>query len=397
VQRNKKWREVLMNSLAIRFRRTMLSTLRPLAGLAFYTHAGAGSLLSYASFALPLIPAIGVSAKESRIASRCIERNRGKRSMVQAVRSQPHGLSSTTSSGPRRLSGARHQIFVQIPAYRDRELGATLIDLYGNATAPERLRVSVLWQRSRDEILPEGVKKLPHLELIDVPFTNSRGCNWARSQVQKRWNGEKYTMLIDSHHRFVRDWDESLIGMHSGLLANGIRRPMITAYLPRYDPLMEPSGRQLCPYKIYPKGYEQGLLIHLTSHPVRNWTELKSPVPARFASGHFIFAAGDFNHSVRMDPGLYFTGDEVAISLRAHTHGYDLFHPHMVIGWHCYDRTSRIPHWIDHSKWWQRHEVSLSRLRRLFSRKLPGPFGLGTERTIESFEDRLLLPLIEDA
>jgi hypothetical protein len=259
------------------------------------------------------------------------------------------------------------------------------------------LRVSVLWQRSRDEHLPKEVWDLPTLELIDVPFEESRGCNWARSEVQKRWNGEQYTMLIDSHHRFARHWDESLICMHSDLLANGIRRPVLTAYLPKYDPLAVPSRRQMDPYKIYPKEYEQGLLIHLTSYPMLNWKELKSPIPAQFASGHFIFAAGEFNRSIRMDPRIYFTGDEVAISLRAHTHGYDLFHPHIVIGWHCYDRATRVPHWVDHATWRTRHEVSLSRVRRLFSLKLSGPFGLGTRRTLRSFEDKLLLPMIEHA
>lgn len=202
-------------------------------------------------------------------------------------------------------------------------------------------------------------------------------------------------MLIDSHHRFAKGWDETLIDMHRDLITNGSPRPMITAYMPRYDPQTDPLGRQERPYKIYPRGYEKGLLIHLTSYPLPQWTELKSPAPAQFVSGHFIFAAGDFNRHIPMDPSLYFTGDEVAISIRAHTHGYDLFHPHVVIGWHCYDRSSRIPHWKDDSNWWKRHESSLVRLRKLFTSKLKGPFGLGNRRSVSSFEERLLMPLLE--
>jgi hypothetical protein len=34
-------------------------------------------------------------------------------------------------------------VFIQIPAYRDRELAATVDDLFGQARHPERLRVVV--------------------------------------------------------------------------------------------------------------------------------------------------------------------------------------------------------------------------------------------------------------
>jgi hypothetical protein len=179
---------------------------------------------------------------------------------------------------------------VQIPAYRDRELATTLIDLYEKARNPGQLRVSVLWQRSGKEALPDAVRKLPRLDLVEVPFERSRGCNWARRQVQRRWTDEPYTLLVDSHHRFIEGWDTLLVGMHQDLLARGVSRPIITAYMPRYDPANDPGARQITPFRIYPKGYEAGLLIHLTSYPIRNWFQLKGPVPARFVSGHFIFA-----------------------------------------------------------------------------------------------------------
>jgi hypothetical protein len=293
------------------------------------------------------------------------------------------------------VKASHDRIFVQIPAYRDAELRATLIELYTKAERPDRLRVSVFWQRGPDEGMDAATRNLPHLELIEVSSRRSRGCNWARCQVQKRWRGEPYTLLIDSHHRFVEGWDCLLQGMHQELVKSGVHRPLLTSYMPRYEPLNDPVGRQSTPYRIYPKEYEAGLLIHLTSYPIRNWHDIRSPVPAQFASGHFIFAAGEFNQLVPMDPDLYFTGDEVAISLRAYTHGFDLFHPHLLIGWHCYDRATRIPHWDDHTTWWQRHRISLQRLRKLFSGSLRGQYGVGSQRSIEQFESQLLLPLVE--
>jgi len=288
------------------------------------------------------------------------------------------------------------RIFVQIPAYRDSELASTLLDLYRKAASPDRLRVSVHWQRAGAETLPAKVLRLPRLELIETPFERSRGCNWARSVVQKRWRDEPFTLFLDSHHRFVSGWDDLLFDMYDALRDRGVERPLLTAYMPSYSAECDPLGRQTEPYKIYPSGREAGLLIHLISHRIVRWTELNSPVPGTFISGHFIFARGQINADMPCDPRIYFTGDEVSMSLRAYTLGYDVFHPHRVIGWHCYDRSTRVTHWTDHHEWRQLHEQSMSRLRRLFAGRLRGRFALGRQRSRRSFEDSIYLPLIED-
>lgn len=255
----------------------------------------------------------------------------------------------------------------------------------------------MLWQKAPDETLPAAVRRLPGLELIEVPFEESQGVNWARIQLQARWSGEPYTLFLDSHHRFARGWDRMLMEMHSDLRAQGVERPLLTAYMPSYHPAIDPRGRRCRPYKIYPLRREAGLLVHLTSHPIEGWRHLAAPVPAEFASAHLIFTQGSFNEELRWDPDIYFAGDEVAMSLRAHTHGYDLFHPHRVVGWHCYDRGSRRPHWDDHLEWSDQQARSLRRLRRLFTGRLRGEFGLGAARPRRSFEDRLLVPLVERA
>jgi hypothetical protein len=270
-----------------------------------------------------------------------------------------------------------------------------LLDLYRKAANPDSLRVAVMWQHGEEERLPAAVELLPNLELISVPFEASRGCNWARLNLQRRWRGEPYTLFLDSHHRFVRGWDRTLIEMHTRLVEQGIERPLITGYMPSYDPLTYPAGRRRSPYKIYPSRRESGLLVHLTSYAIADWRGLAAPIPAEFASAHFIFARGRFNEDLRWDPRIYFSGDEVAMSLRAHTHGYDLFHPHVIVGWHCYDRRSRIPHWDDHAGWVAQQEKSLQRLRRLFTGRLRGRYGLGPARTRQSYEERLMVPLVD--
>jgi hypothetical protein len=289
------------------------------------------------------------------------------------------------------------EIYVQIPAYRDAELSATIIDLYGKAHRPGRLRTAIVWQHAEDETLSRAARALPGVEIIAVPHVESRGCNWARNLLQRRWNGEPYTLLLDSHHRFVSGWDTMLVGLHRELERAGVERPLLTAYLPAYLPEDDPGTRGRRPCKIYPLSREEGILVRLTSFPIPYWRTLDHPVEADFASLHFLFGRGEINNDLRFDPDIYFFGDEVITGLRAFTHGYDMYHPHRIVGWHCYDRRSRVPHWDDHSDWHLRHARGLAKMRRLLQGQVAGRYGLGRRRTLAQYEQRIMVPLIEAA
>ena len=264
-------------------------------------------------------------------------------------------------------------IFIQIPAYRDRELAATLTDLYRTASSANHLRVAVMWQRGLRESLPRSVRQLKNLEIYPVPARESLGPNWARRILQAQYQGEPYTLFLDSHHRFVRHWDVQLLRMFDHLLST-VAKPLITAYLPAYNPATDPQGRTNDVLKIYPLKRTEGLLTHLTGRalPFRSW--LKKPIPAGFLSLHFLFTTGLFNREIRFDPKIYFFGDEVLTGFRAFAGGYDLYHPHKVLGWHLYDRATRVTHWADHKGWAEAEAASFRKMRRVFE----GRTSLGT-------------------
>ena len=292
---------------------------------------------------------------------------------------------------------ANRRIFVQIPAYRDPELSPTLHDLFSKARNPEALRVAVLWQRAPDDRVEREVLRRKNLEIIDVSYRDSKGCNWARNVLQRLWKGEAYTLILDSHHRFAKNWDQKLIESHDALVQQGIERPILTAYLPPYNPLTEPHGRKNKPLKIYPFARSNGLLLRLIGRPILNWSTLSAPVAGDFVSLHCLFASGEFNRDVQFDPNCYFFGDEVSTSLRAFTHGYDVFHPHRVIGWHCYERAYRSTHWDDHDNWSGLEMSSMKRLRTLLSGRPMNLYGRGDRRSLREFEDKLLVKLCEEA
>jgi len=285
------------------------------------------------------------------------------------------------------------KIYVQIPAYRDTELGPTLLDLVEKAEEPEALRIGVLWQRAEGDTLPEAVRANPNVEILERPYQESGGCNWARAQLQSRWQGEAYTLFLDSHHRFIHAWDRHLIEMYETLKRTGVQKPLITAYLPPYDPSNDPDARSLDPLQIWGRSRERGMLIYLMAHPIPMWRSLEGPILARFASLHFVFADGTFNREIVLDEQVYFFGDEVVLALRAFTHGYDLFHPHYVLGWHLYDRTdTRTTHWEDHLDYRERNERSCDRLRDIFLGI--DDEALGPLRTVDEYESMICDKLI---
>ena len=249
----------------------------------------------------------------------------------------------------------------------------------------------MLWQRG-SESLPAEVSALPNLELIELPFEQSEGASWARRQLQDRWSGEPYTLLLDSHHRFVPHWDSELESMYNQA-AKRSGNPMISAYLPDYVPELEPYGRAQRPLKIYPFRREHGVLAQLAGYPLPFWTELDEPDSGEFLSLHFVFARGQFNSEIKFDFDAYYLRDEVLASLQAYTWGYDVFHPQWVLGWHAYDRSSRSPHWLGRNDWHVGQDEVLARLRSVFLGFQPS--ALGSIRSIAEFEARTMTRLVE--
>ena len=290
----------------------------------------------------------------------------------------------------------KNTIFVQIASYRDPELPNTLESLFSNASKPENLNVCIAWQHGEDEdlsIFNEKYKE--NLLILDIPYQESKGACWARNQIQQNYNGEKYTLQLDSHHRFIKGWDTKLIKMLKNLQKKKHKKPLLTSYAPSYNPQKDPEGRSEEPWWMqFDRFIPEGAIFFLPAS-IPNHKNLKEPIPARFYSAHFAFTVGEFAQEVQHDPNMYFHGEEISIAVRAFTHGYDLFHPHEVIVWHEYTRKGRVKQWDDDKTWISKNNESHKRNRILFGME-PGctpcmqnqlkPYGFGSERSLEDYE-----------
>lgn len=316
-------------------------------------------------------------------------------------------------------------IFIQIASYRDPELIPTIKNMLENAKHPENLHIGICWQHGDDQpidiFLDEGfdiqsyseVKgfnvinatwKEAKFSIIDVDYFSSQGACWARNFIQQLYQQEKYTLQLDSHHRFIPDWDITLIDMLEGLRSES-EKPLLTAYVPSFDPENDPAGRVNEAWGMnFDRFIPEGAVFFIPS-TIEGWREMTKPIRARFYSAHFCFTDGIFAEEVQHDDLYFFHSEESSISARAFTHGYDLYHPHIPVVWHEYTRKNRSKIWTDHGTpekkkgrikldWVERNNNCHKRNRILFGMDGEDPkqidfgkYGFGTKRTLREYEE----------
>lgn len=244
-------------------------------------------------------------------------------------------------------------IYVQIAAYRDPELLNTLRDCIEKAKHPESLRFGIAWQHSPYEEWDnlDEFKDDSRFHIIDIDYRDAKGPCWARYQLNRAFSGQKYTLQLDSHHRFTQDWDTTLITMLEGLRSKACPKPLLSSYLPSFDPKNDPGSRVEAPWIMEFDRFAPEGPVHFLPHTIDDYKERVRPVPTRFISAHFIFTDGKFCQEVEYDPTYYFHGEEINLSVRAYMAGYDLFAPHKSVIWHEYLRDGKKKHWDDHNDW----------------------------------------------
>lgn len=286
-------------------------------------------------------------------------------------------------------------IFIQIASYRDPQLLLTLKDCLAKAKYPKNLRFGIAWQHHPDDtwdMLDEYIHD-ERFKILDIDYRDSQGVCWARNLIQSLYANETYTLQLDSHHRFAQDWDIILIKMLEDLQKEGYKKPLLTAYLPSFNPDRDPEDRVNEPWKMtFDRYIPEGAVFFLPTNFNPDTDSSDKPLLGRFYSAHFAFTLGQFCKEVKHDPNYYFHGEEISIAARAFTHGYDIFYPHKVICWHEYTRRGRNKQWDDINDWGARNNSCHLRNRKLFEMDNHvkdidfGIYDFGKVRTLNDYE-----------
>ncbi len=290
-------------------------------------------------------------------------------------------------------------IFVHLPAYREPELVPTIKSALENADNPKRIHFGICRQYNPEDGFDnlDEFKNDKRVKVHNMLYTEAKGLPYARAIINDTLlEDEDFVCQLDSHHRFIKGWDTLLLTWYYQLKEEGYN-PLICGYLPYYDPFNDPAGRTMEPWLseaacFYPFG-----TIFIRPCGIPNWQSLTKPFPARFLSGHFAFGPNKWAREVRHDPSLYFSGEEINLTVRSYTHGYDLFHPHRNVIWHATMRTERngILLWDDQYKrgdysFNKMQDDARAKIRQLLRTEDNGfdltGYDLGTVRTLRDYE-----------
>ena len=216
---------------------------------------------------------------------------------------------------------------------------ASGLDAYSNTMARERDRDR---DRDRDrESSDEGLRVVR----LSMDSSLARGPTWARYLIQQYWTGEQFYLQLDSHMRFVQNWDSQLRSDLRMLPP----KSCLTNYPPRYDVVtdeVDSLGRGPM-YATLIDRMDRFVRFN-SDYVVTNQTN-KDPKPllSKGWSGCFSFSSSQILLDAPYDPYLpfLFFGEEMDIFARLYTRGWLMYVPTLPVCFTAFDRSYRPTYW----------------------------------------------------
>jgi len=310
---------------------------------------------------------------------------------------QAHKPSASFAIG--KSTGEQPKIFVNIACYRDPECQWTVKDLFEKATYPDRINVGICWQfdPNEDKHCFEIITRPEQVRIMPVDWREAEGVCWARYHTQQLWEGEEYTLMTDSHMRFVPGWDELMI---AELARCDSDKPLLSSSPASYEPpnklspMMRPTFRRVKPFT--PTGNMRCQAEAFDRFPPK-------PLRGAFVVCNNIFSRSSITTDVPYDPYLYFDQEEITYSARLYTHGWDVFSASRQFLYHYYNTKESVRplHWTDLRKKQEArirffYDRGLRRFNHLTRHRTTDDpeiirdidkYGFGTMRSLEQFEE----------
>ena len=297
-------------------------------------------------------------------------------------------------------------IFVSIASYRDSKCVETVQSAIKNARLPWRLHFGVCIQENSDidDTFPSpcswlhGHPMYDHVLIARIPHTDARGPTYARYVCNTLYRGQDLFLQIDSHMQFVSDWDTRLVNQYNACCQmSGHQRVIISHYPPAcMTPEIEHGAITVT--MMLGKLEEPGI-------PSLSSVQGKAtsyPTPGWYLACGLMLAPGSFVDEVPYDPNLecLFWGEEILLSARAWTSGYNIYNPAFAVCAHQYNRVDRPNVVYDQiqagtiGEWTRMQNESVHRAMRMLNIMFtgatpldePSEYSMGDSRTLEEYE-----------
>jgi len=288
-------------------------------------------------------------------------------------------------------------IFVSIASYRDKLCSDTIKSLYENAKYPKNIYLGICQQNKiNDDDCLKGLDiDNSRIKIIRIPHTEAKGPTYARYLCANLWNGEEYFLQIDSHTKFVKNWDIKCI-LSIKNLKKISNKPVLSHYPRNFKDFNNFNQQEKFKVSYIKHFYfNKYNIIKYDGARIINTenTFIKTP----FITGCMLFTESKFLKDIPYDPNLeyLFTGEEILHSLRFYTYGYDVFIPNQNILFHYYIRNDNPKLWDD-LKYNNKKLISINKVSNALNSTsnndaniILGDYGLGNIKTINDFRKYL--------
>lgn len=284
-------------------------------------------------------------------------------------------------------------IFISIASYRDPDLINTVRNCYEQAYDKDGLFFCVVSQADFEEhpdlsFVPEN-----QIRYIRIPWQKSLGACWAREIASRRIEKE-YFLQIDSHSRFVKNWDSLVIKKYNQ--CEKYWGEMVFTHHP--NGFERTGGKDIYNQKIQEKPNfstavwsEEARMLQ----PVWYFTE-----PSEYGYESFYVCANSFFcktkiiEDVPYDKDLYFIGEEPSLTIRLYTRNIRVINPPMNYMFHMYNpdakRVKRRLHWEDNQSWFNMNKKSYERLAKIMTGDMSlGIYGVGSIKKYQEFKEKI--------
>lgn len=291
-------------------------------------------------------------------------------------------------------------IMVSISSYRDSELCLTLRDLIEKSINPSRLVICIVEQNDyMDEytchaknILKTSLPIKPEqLKVKTIHWSEAKGPTYARSLCENMWNGEKYYLMVDSHMRFEPGWDCELI--EQLWLCPRPMKTVLTMYPEGYERFQDQKSNTINYHIGKMRGWRRERFKHFNGDGIIEFESLTTfdPIPKNPRYVPFWGACFHFSHSdilkevpYHPDTPYLFFGEEIFMSARFFTHGWDLKGPTHSLVYHLWKREHRKTFWSHNDE--TKRVASVKKVKDILTGALTDQrYGLGRVKSIQDY------------
>jgi len=277
----------------------------------------------------------------------------------------------STEIDPYDDDGLVETIFVMIASYRDVECPHSVQSIFARAAFPERVRVAIVDQRdfttdsscydtiqsycdpsqqhvvvhdSQDVTQEESKLACKYIHQIDYYEMEAQygvGPVFARHVGYRMYRGEYYTLQVDAHVFFVKEWDVQIVHQWK---RTGNEMAILSTYLSDLQDNIDPITHMSMDFQrpimcntdfegAFPRQY-----LRNGQQPENEPFVKGTPQLAPYWAAGFSFGRGHFVVNVPYDQYLpmVFQGEEINIGLRGFTYGYDYYAPEYSVCFHMY-------------------------------------------------------------